>query len=154
MDSKKMPTPPPNPIVSRQHDGGIVHGPNGPMPVALHPEAAKAAAIFSDTMNENQELRAKLNDVLNENKLLRSRLREMEHEVDHERGLKERFQRYAVTADTLIEAITRAAQQARDASRAASMEQERKAPPPAPHKPVSEIESEVDHIVQSMNARP
>jgi len=91
---------------------------NGATPVAsiMHPAAQKAVAEFSDAMNENASLKLENQELRNELRIARAHCKELEHSVDSEREQKEKFQRYCIRIETLLEGIARAAVQAHEAA--------------------------------------
>ena len=82
----------------------------------LHPKAQEAAAIFSDAMNELEQARLAIRTMQHQLDVQEATIHELQYAVDAERQMKERYQRYCVTVQTLIESISRAAKQAADAA--------------------------------------
>jgi|SRR5262249_28603089 len=145
-----VPRPPSNPMAARRPE---------PDPetaaFALHPEVQRATAAFADAVRERDELRQEVTTLRSQVKILEAHIGELQHTLDSERAMKDRFQRYCVTVQTLIETISRAARQAADAAydQAVKVEPKQLQPQPQP-KPqpatTSEIEQEIAGITKTL----
>ena len=85
-------------------------------PAADHPAVVEHIAKFNDMANELDRLRNHNNDLRTELEIARGSIHELQLTVDHERKEKERFQRYAVKADTYFDTLAETALRARDES--------------------------------------
>src|SRR5262249_7417144 len=77
----------------------------------MHPHAHRIAEQFSEHLNELDQLKLKLNDAYIQIDVLQARIRELEHDKDHERDLKERYQRYCIKMGSGIDIIVSASLQ-------------------------------------------
>jgi predicted ribosome quality control (RQC) complex YloA/Tae2 family protein len=113
---------------------------------SLHPKAQEAVAVFSDAMRELDNAREVTRAMQHKIDVQENTIRELQYALDGERNQKEAFQRYCVTVQTLIETISRAAQQAA----AAALDNAVKVPPKqveAP-KPQSQVEADVENALK------
>jgi nucleoside-triphosphatase THEP1 len=115
----------------------------------VHPAVHQHIASFSDALNERDALRVENQNLRSHVQVLETSLRELQYQLDAERISKERYQRYAVTVQTLNESIARAAEQAHKASLDFAIKEEAK-PLPSKPKPLSEVEAEVQDLVNKL----
>jgi chromosome segregation ATPase len=138
-----MPRRPP----ARPHDGGSdQHG----QPLSLHPEVQSHLVAFHDMAVENMTLKQQVQQLRNELEIVTARLNDLQSDVNRERSLKERFQRYSVKFSTGTETILREAHNLQEAANQFALEQEKSLPPPLP----SEIEAEIGEITASLKQEP
>jgi recombinational DNA repair ATPase RecF len=116
-----------------------------------HPAVLQHVAAFSDALRERDALLLENQNLKNHVQVLETSLREVQYQCDGERAAKERYQRYAVTVQTLNESIARAAQQAHEASMTFAIKEEAK-PLPQPRKKLSDVEEEVQELVDNLRA--
>jgi recombinational DNA repair ATPase RecF len=117
-----------------------------------HPAVLQHVAAFSDALRERDALLIENQNLKNHLQVLETSLREVQYQCDAERVAKERYQRYAVTVQTLNEAIARAAQQAHEASMTFAIKEETKPIAPPRKKQLSEVEEEVQELVDNLKA--
>jgi hypothetical protein len=115
----------------------------------IHPAVHQHIATFSDALHERDVLRIQNRNLQSQIQVLETSVRELQYQLDAERISKERYQRYAVTVQTLNEAIARAAEQAHEAALHFAIKEEARPTPPKP-KQLSEIESEVQDLVDNL----
>src|SRR5262245_12992441 len=151
-----QPLPGQPPLPPPRGDGREVRQTMPPPPedrYAMHPEAKRYAAIFSDTMHANEQLQAQIKEILNENTLLRARISELEYEKDHERSEKEYYQRCTTAMQENALAINRATIRMVEMSEAAAS---KSAQNPKKIKPVSkqlsQVEQEIADVATRLNA--
>lgn len=114
---------------------------------ANHPAVAEHIAQFNEMANELDRLRADNARLANELEIERRVNNELQHSVDVERNQKERYQRYAVRADSFFEQLASTATQARDESHRMAAAAE----PPKPLEPppaIDELEAGVAEIAK------
>jgi hypothetical protein len=114
---------------------------------ANHPAVAEHIARFNEMAIELDRLRADNARLANELEIERRVNNELQHSVDVERNQKERYQRYAVRADSFFEQLATTANQARDESHRMAAAAE----PPKPLEPppsVDELEAGVAEIAK------
>lgn len=104
-----------------------------------HPAVAQHIAQFNDMAHELDRMRADRDRLANELEIERRVNAELQHTVDGERQLKEKYQRYAVKADTYFNTLATTAMQARDESQQAALAE----PPKEIEPPITAEELEV-----------
>jgi hypothetical protein len=114
----------------------------------IHPAVQQHVAAFSDALQERDALRVENQNLRSHIQILETSVRELQYQLDAERISKERYQRYAVTVQTLNESIARAAEQAHKASLDFAIKEEAK--PLPPKKQLSDIEAEVQDLVNKL----
>jgi hypothetical protein len=113
----------------------------------IHPAVHKHIASFSDALHERDMLRIQNQNLQSQIQVLEASVRELQYQLDAERISKERYQRYSVTVQTLNEAIARAAEQAHEAALHFAIKEEAR---PAPPRQLSDIEGEVQNLVNKL----
>ena len=126
-----------------------MNGSGAPTDYSLHPKAQEAAAVFSEAMRELDNGREMIRAMQHKIDVQEATIHELQYAVDAERQMKERYQRYCVTVQTLIESISRAAKQAADAAYDQAVKEEPKKVA-APAK--SPVETEVEAAIRDMKA--
>jgi hypothetical protein len=116
----------------------------------LHPKAQEAAALYSEALRELDNHREIVHAMQHKIDVQEETIRELQYAVDHERSMKERFQRYCVTVQTLIRSISLAAAQADEAASAQAVTEEPKKVEPPKH--ASKVESEVEDAIRNLKA--
>jgi hypothetical protein len=117
----------------------------------IHPAVQQHVAAFSDALQERDALRVENQNLRSHIQVLETSVRELQYQLDAERISKERYQRYSVTVQTLNESIARAAEQAHKASLEFAIKEEAK-PLPSKPKPLSEVEAEVQDLVNRLGS--
>jgi hypothetical protein len=117
---------------------------------SLHPEAQAAAAKYSEALHELANHREMVRAMQHKIDVQDATIRELQYNVDYERQMKERYQRYTVTVQTLIRSISLAAAQADAAASEQAVREEPKQVEPPKH--TTQVESEVEAAIRSLKA--
>ena len=123
-----------------------------PTPVSPnHPAVAAHIEQWNGMAAELDRLRAENEQLGNELEVERRHCHELQHMVDNERLQKEKFQRYAVKADTYFETLASTATMAREESYKMASEQQKKIE--GPPLSVDELEAGVAEIAAKFAPR-
>lgn len=88
--------------------------PPAPDPTALHPAAQRAAAVYSDAMNENERLREENRQLVTELEITKRENTSLRRQLSVERRTCEHYRSYAVEVRTHLGTIMQVTQAAHE----------------------------------------